>query len=106
MSGPGLLHVTTAEAWAAGPPVLPPGGFLHLCTPVQLPFVLEMHFAGRSGLVVLHLDAALLVDVRWEVSEPGMDPFPHLYGQLPAGAVKAVEPLPSRIRSPRPPTAG
>ena len=106
MSGPGLLHVMTAEAWAAGPPVPPPGGFLHLCTPVQLPFVLEMHFAGQSGLVVLHLDAALLADVRWEVSEPGMDPFPHLYGQLPASAVKAAEPLRSHTTLPRPPAAG
>ncbi|MGI4943213.1 MAG: DUF952 domain-containing protein [Janthinobacterium lividum] len=101
-----LLHVTTADAWAAGPPVPPVDGFLHLCTPAQLPFVLERHFAGQSGLVVLHLDAALLADVRWEVSEPGMDPFPHLYGPLPGAAVREVEPLPSRRATPLPPAAG
>ena len=101
-----LLHVTTADAWAAGPPATPPGGFLHLCTPAQLPFVLARHFAGRSGLVVLHLDAAALQDVRWEASEPGMDPFPHLYGALPTAAVTRVEPLPTHTAPPHPPAAG
>ena len=83
-----LLHVTTAEGWAAlqkGP--MAPDGFWHLCTPVQLPFVLKQHFAGATGLVVLHLDPALLGDVRWEASEPGMDPFPHLYAPLTSAAV-------------------
>jgi len=101
-----LLHVTTAEAWTVGPPSPPESGFLHLCTPAQLPFVLERHFAGQSGLVVLHVDAALIADVRWEASEPGMDPFPHLYGRLPAAAVREVEPLSSRKATPRPPGAG
>lgn len=83
-----LMHVTTAESWATlqkGP--MEPDGFWHLCTPVQLPFVLERHFAGTNGLVVLHLDPARLGAVRWEASEPGMDPFPHLYGPLTADAV-------------------
>ncbi len=89
-----LLHVITAEAWAAGPPATPEGGFLHLCTPAQLPFVLARHFAGHSGLVVLHVDPAALEDVRWEASEAGMDPFPHLYGPLPASAIRWVMRLP------------
>jgi len=90
-----LLHVTTAEAWAAaqgaGGYKLPKGGFIHLCTAEQLPFVLGRHFAGRTGLLVLLLDPAGL-DVRWEKSEPGMDPFPHLYGALPVRCVRRVEP--------------
>ena len=102
----GLIHVTTAAAWAAGPPALPPGGFLHLCTPAQLPFVLARHFAGQSGLVALHLDPDVLGDVRWEASEPGMDPFPHLYGHLPAAAVRSVEPLPTHTAPPPAPAAG
>ena len=101
-----LLHVTTAAAWAAGPPRTPPGGFLHLCTPAQLPFVLARHFAGVSGLVALRLDPAALPDVRWETSEPGMDPFPHLYGPLPPGAVTWVEPLPTHTAPLPPPAAG
>jgi uncharacterized protein (DUF952 family) len=91
-----LLHVTTAEDWAAAQEVggygQPAGGFIHLCTPAQLPFVLERHFAGRSGLVVLTVDTAGS-DVRWETSEPGMPPFPHLYGPLPAAAVLELRPV-------------
>ncbi len=91
-----LLHVTTRAAWAAAKPaggIEPPaGGFLHLCTPAQLPFVLGQHFAGRTGLAVLRIDPAGL-DVRWEASEPGMPPFPHLYAALPARAVRAVDPV-------------
>ncbi len=82
-----LLHVTEAARWAPEAGVAcPPGGFIHLCTAAQLPFVLARHFVGRSGLVVLRIDAAGL-DVRWEASEAGMPPFPHLYEALPAHAV-------------------
>ncbi len=85
-----LLHVTSAEAWAQG--IAPAhDGFIHLCTRAQLPFVLQRHFAGRTGLLVLLVDPAGL-DVRWEQSEPGMPPFPHLYGVLPAGSVRGTEP--------------
>lgn len=101
-----LLHVTTAAAWAAGPPSPPQDGFLHLCTPAQLAFVLDRHFAGQSGLVVLHMDAASLADVRWEASEPGMDPFPHLYGPLPEGAIRWVVRLPPGKATQAPPAAG
>ena len=89
-----LLHVTTAEGWAgaqqAGGYPRPEGGFIHLCTAEQLGFVLQRHFAGRTGLLVLHFNPAGL-DVRWEQSEPGMAPFPHLYGALPVSAVRRAE---------------
>lgn len=90
-----LLHVTTESGWTAararGVYPVPPGGFIHLCTRTQLPFVLARHFSGRTGLLVLEL-APDGLDIRWEDSEPGMDPFPHLYGDLPAAAVLAVAP--------------
>lgn len=92
-----LLHVTDAEGWAAvqrGP--VAADGFWHLCTQAQLPFVLNRHFPDRRGLVVLHLDPAKLGEVRWEESEPGMDPFPHLYGPLLAAAVTAVVRVPAQ----------
>ena len=88
-----LLHVTTAQAWAraqeAGAYACSEGGFIHLCTPAQLEFVLGRHFNGQTGLLVLHLDPAGL-DIRFEPSEPGMSPFPHLYGALPAAAVRQI----------------
>lgn len=88
-----LLHVIGIDEWDAAQPdgvACPPGGFIHLCTESQLPFVLQRHFAGRERLVVIHLDAEEL-DVRWETSEPGMDPFPHLYEDLPVGLVRRAD---------------
>ena len=96
-----LLHVMPAEAWrdVRDDPYVPPGlardGFVHLCTPGQLAFVLARHFAGRASLVALHLDPAWLGSpVRWEPSEPGMAPFPHLYGPIPRAAVLCVAAVP------------
>ena len=92
-----LLHVTTVEAWhaAEGDGLFrpPPGGFIHLCTRAQLPFVLQRHFAGQRNLLVLRVDPTRL-DIRWEDSEPGMLPFPHLYGSLPLTAVRGTDPSP------------
>ena len=88
-----LLHVIGIDEWDAAQPdglACPAGGFIHLCTAEQLPFVLERHFAGRQRLVVLHVDAEEL-DVRWEVSEPGLPAFPHLYEDLPVGLVRRAD---------------
>ena len=89
-----LLHVTDEKSWDAaqrqGGYGVPEGGFIHLCTEEQLAFVLEVHFAGRGTLLLLHVDSEGR-DVRWEHSEPGMDPFPHLYEPLPVEAVTRVE---------------
>lgn len=83
-----LCHVTTSEAAAAERLAGDP--FLHCCTEAQLGFVLARHFAGRSGLVVLRFDPACIEgEIRWERSEPGQDPFPHLYGALPVAATTA-----------------
>ncbi len=92
MSHPAILHVASPEEWAA---TLRAGGlqgvpFLHLCTEEQLDFVLAKHFAGRYGLLVITIDPAGL-DIRWEASEPGMNPFPHLYGWAPVTAAIKVD---------------
>jgi len=84
-----LCHVTTRDALTAGRLAGVP--FLHCCTEAQLDFVLARHFAGRSGLVVLRFDPAAVDGyVLWEKSEPGMDPFPHLYGALPVDQTVAM----------------
>lgn len=88
-----VVHVTTPEDWAEVKRVggLQQAPFMHLCTDAQLPFVLAKHFAGRTGLLLVRLDPAGL-DIRWEHSESGMEPFPHLYGFAPASAaVEVVE---------------
>lgn len=94
-----LRHVCSATEHGAAEPAggLRPGslaavGFVHLCTPEQLPGVLARFYAGAVGLVVLHVDPGRLPPgtLVWEEGEPGED-FPHLYAPLPLDAVVAVE---------------
>jgi len=66
-------------------------GFIHFSTAEQLPETARKHYAGRSGLLLLAVDvAALTAPLKWEVSRGGAL-FPHLYGPLPASAVRRVE---------------
>ena len=68
--------------------------FIHLSAPHQVHLPANRLFAGRTDLVLLHIDPALLDDpVRWEPGVPGAPQamlFPHLYGTLPVAAVTAV----------------
>ncbi|MEH3133189.1 MAG: DUF952 domain-containing protein [Mycolicibacterium neoaurum] len=96
-----LLHLCAAEEWerarAAGehrPASLDDVGFVHLSTPEQVHLPANRLFAGRTDLVLLHIDPRMLTnEVRWEPGVPS-DPesmvFPHLYGPLPAAAVTSV----------------
>lgn len=84
-----LCHVTTAAALEAANGRLRAEPFLHCCTEAQLPFVLDRHFAGRTGLLVLRFDPADVEGrIEWERSEPDQDPFPHLFGALPVAGAK------------------
>lgn len=96
-----LVHLCTAQEWeqarAVGerrPPSLHSSGFVHLSSPEQVHLPANRLFAGRTDMVLLTLDSALLgAPVLWEPGVPG-DPeamtFPHLYGPLPAAAVTSV----------------
>lgn len=96
-----LLHICSRDEWesarAAGEyraPSLAEVGFIHLSAPYQAHLPANRLFAGRTDLVLLHLDpAALGAPVKWEPGVP-TDPesmrFPHLYGPLPLAAVTAV----------------
>jgi uncharacterized protein (DUF952 family) len=69
-------------------------GFVHLSAPAQVHLPANRLYAGRTDLVLLHCDPALLsAPVRWEPGVP-TDPqsmlFPHLYGPLPIAAVTRV----------------
>ncbi|TAH65744.1 MAG: DUF952 domain-containing protein [Rhodopseudomonas palustris] len=71
-------------------------GFIHFSTAVQVSGTLSRHFAGRSGLFLIAVDADALGDaLRWEPSRND-ELFPHLYGALDIGAVRAVLELPVR----------
>jgi uncharacterized protein (DUF952 family) len=96
-----LLHICPAADWAAAqslgehlPESLATVGFVHLSTPGQVHLPANRLYAGRSDLLLLHIDPALLdAPVRWEPGVP-TDPasmmFPHLFGSLPVAAVVAV----------------
>ncbi len=69
-------------------------GYIHFSTADQAPETARRHFAGQGGLVVLEVEAADLgALLKWEPSRGG-DLFPHLYGPLAAGLVRAVRPAP------------
>lgn len=69
-------------------------GFIHLSTAGQIVETAALHFAGRSGLVVLTVPVAPLgEDLRWERSR-GLALFPHLYAPLSTDLVAAVHDLP------------
>ena len=67
-------------------------GFIHFSTADQLAETLRLHFAGRTGLCLITVDASVL-DIKWEPARSG-DLFPHLYANLPLSAVRSVDPLP------------
>lgn len=94
-----LFHLTTDDAWRAAQPggeyrpaSLSREGFIHLSTEAQWPLTARRFFAGQQGLVLLVIDAAKLVNVRFERADE--DEFPHLYGPLPCTAVVEVRALP------------
>lgn len=101
MNHSALFHIAAATAWndalALGEyrtPDLESTGFIHLCAADQLPFVLQKFFPSPDGFVLLRIDAArLAAPLLYEASEPGMAPFPHLYGALNVDAVVKIEPL-------------
>ncbi len=98
-----LVHICSASDWSAvppggqyRPPSLQEAGFVHLSTPEQVHLPANRLYAGRTDLVLLYLNPEKLdAPLRWEPGVPG-DPdamlFPHLYGPLPAAAVRMITP--------------
>lgn len=68
-------------------------GYIHFSTPAQARETAARHFAGQADLLLVSVEAeALGPALRWEPSRGGAL-FPHLYGPLSMGAVRAVVPL-------------
>lgn len=98
-----LVHICSVADWVRAsaegehrPASLAEVGFVHLSAPEQVHLPANRLYAGRTDLVLLHLDPGQLGSpVRWELGVPS-DPesmlFPHLYGPLPATAVRTVTP--------------
>lgn len=101
MSSATILHLTTPaalrhleETGAYAPASLATEGFIHFSTPRQVLEVAERLFAGRRDLVVLVVDAARVDrEIRYENLEGGSEAYPHVYGPVPAAAIRRVVPL-------------
>ena len=68
-------------------------GFIHLSFAHQVSRVADASYAGTADLVLLRIDPDLLrAPVIVEPGEGTDERFPHLYGELPVGAVSEVRP--------------
>ena len=98
-----ILHITTPADWERAQrdgsytaDSLRTQGFIHCSEPQQVAWVVNTHFKGRPGLILLHIDRSRLdADVRYENLEGGEQLFPHVYGAIPLSAVVKVTPLES-----------
>lgn len=69
-------------------------GFIHACLLHQLKGVLERYYAGKTDLLLLHIDETSLDSpLKYENSPSVNDQFPHIYGRLKTDAVKTVQAL-------------
>lgn len=96
-----ITHVASQAAWRVAvthgtyaPPSLEREGYVHCSTPWQAVRIANCNFAGGRDLVLLVIDPSKVrADVVFENCEGGFEPFPHIYGPLPAEAVVSVLPL-------------
>jgi uncharacterized protein (DUF952 family) len=69
-------------------------GFIHLSARDQVAATAARHFSGHGDLLLVAIcKAALVPNLRWEVSRQGVL-FPHLYADLRLDSVLWVKPLP------------
>lgn len=89
------FKLLTAIEWAdwracgrfTGSPVDIADGYIHLSTRAQTRETAAKWFADVDPLILVMVDLAALGEaVRWEPSRGGAL-FPHVYGQIPLGAV-------------------
>ncbi len=83
-----------ADGVFVGAPVDLADGFVHFSTAAQVAETARRHFAGRTDLLLVAVDAARLGPaLRFEPSRGG-DLFPHLYAPLDPSAARLVCDLP------------
>ena len=72
-------------------------GFIHFSTAAQLAETATKHFAQKTDLILVAVDAeALALSLVWERSRGG-DFFPHLFAPLPLKAVRWTQSLPDAV---------
>lgn len=99
-----ILHIIGRDEWSQAlatgevrPASLAAQGFVHCSDPGTIHMPANLHYAGRTDLLLLVIDPAL-VPVRWEPGDPpipGGPWFPHVYGPIPTGAVVTTHDFPA-----------
>lgn len=93
-----IYHITPSIWWnklsssdAYESETLGAEGFIHCSTRDQVSGVLERYFAHQKGLLLLHINPALLkAELKYEVATQG-ESFPHVYGMINKDAIVTVE---------------
>jgi len=97
-----VFHITERSAFAAALETgayesesLKTEGFVHCSTRAQILGTAARFFAGRSGLVILCIEAARLgIQLRYEAAHG--EAFPHCYSAIPLDVIPAVIDFPCR----------
>jgi uncharacterized protein (DUF952 family) len=72
-------------------------GFIHFSNAAQVEGTAARHFAQKSGLMLVAVDADTLgAALKWERSRGG-ELFPHLYAAMPLSAVRWTRLLPDEV---------
>jgi len=96
-----ITHIAARSEWDAAeihgsyiPPSLATEGFIHCSTSWQVGRTADAHFAGRDDLVLLVIDPREITStIVFENCDGGIEPFPHVYGELPVAAVERIHEL-------------
>ena len=96
---PLIFHIAEPKQWNPDalyyvPDAFADEGFIHCSIESQLDGVIRKHYPGRSDLILLTIDPALIRDlVIYEDLYGSGEAFPHIYGHLPTRAVIDTKPL-------------
>ncbi|HTM03757.1 MAG TPA: DUF952 domain-containing protein [Vicinamibacterales bacterium] len=101
MAADAIFHITSRAEWEAAiptgeyrPAAFAREGFIHCSYDQQVDATRRRHFNGRSGLVLLEINRAVVQSpIVDENLSGGVELFPHIYGSLPVSAVVAVRDL-------------
>ena len=93
-----IFHITKRGEWERAQregvyraPSLASEGFIHCSRGDQVLRVADRLFRGRTGLVLLEIDAGRVrAEIRYENCEGGQEDFPHVYGPLDLDSVARV----------------
>ena len=79
-----------AEGRFTGDPHDIADGFIHLSAADQVEGTLVKHYNDHDRLLLVEIDLDALGDsVKWEQSRGGAE-FPHVYGEIPASAMRGL----------------